>query len=514
MKLFKVLLAGVAILGGAKIAFAVTIYPGKSAVFQPSPTSRATVSSSPTPTASDTSSPSPPQTSLPVLGSGAVVDLLNTLEKPELALETDWKKTIARTLLTGQVTSVVFKTATPCAFANVAGVSKMMPVSIAQASAPGYKTGTYYDALYPLTSTNCSGSVYLQLDINSSVQLGDAIVSITHKATQAPLYSPKVNLNVEFNNWTMVRGYCGGIWCKAEDRGPQGTQVLKDHRISSYKTLPASSSPYEIYAGPYQLGLPFVAYGDYEVVSSAPTNGWVYVLDEPKYDDDATMLSRLQNWAANSPTRTRMVTTPIRRKDLKPLSPTFAKVIDYPPDIVNLIQIFAPVAEEFCVETWPRSEDFYPCREDYTGKQLWLYVSNMAHGSESGNATGSPDLVIDRPAVEAFGFYLLAVKYDLDGLLYYNSIEGWQNATKDFLCDPYQLGGNGDGLLLYPDRKAKIAYPSYRLKLLREASQWADIVILGGKKEEASALMTNPLSWQRDLAAFEAVRAQALANLP
>jgi len=445
------------------------------------------------------------------------VDLLNTLEKPELALETDWKKTIARTLLTGQVTSVVFKTATPCAFADVAGVSKMMPMSITQASAPGYKTGTYYDALYPLTSTNCLGSVYLQLDLNSSVQLGDATVSITHKVTQAPLYSPKVNLNVEFNHWTMMQGYCGGKWCnEAMDSGLQGAQVLKDHRISSYKTIPTYSSPYEIYVGPYQLGLPFVTYEDYKVVASAPTNGWVYVQDEPKYYDDATMLLWLQNWAINSPTRTRMVTTPIRRRDLDPLSPTFARIIDHSPDIVNLIQIFAPVAEEFCVETWPRSRDFYPCREDYTGKQLWLYVYNMSHGGKGGNATGSPDLVIDRTAVEAFGFYLLAVKYDLDGLLYYNSIEGWEQANKDFLTDPYHCehGGNGDGLLLYPNREAKTAYPSYRLKLLREASQWADIVLLGGKKEEASALMTNPLNWQRDLAAFEAVRAQALAALP
>jgi hypothetical protein len=361
------------------------------------------------------------------------------------------------------------------------------------------------------------------------MKLGDATLTVNRKLTTAPT-SPSTNLVVELNPWIMTQGYCGGVWCDIGGSITQALTLLNQHRISPYKSEEAFTlASWQKYVLPYQLGFIYTGAGatattangvttyrapTHAPVSGLPTQGYGYIRDEPKYYDMTALLGELRAWQVQRPNDLRMVTTPIRHRDLNPASPTFAKIIDHTPEIRDLIQIFSPVAEEFCEETWKGSGDFYPCRDAYTGKKLWLYVSNMSHGSESGPATGAPDLVIDRSAVEAFGFYLLSLKYDLDGLLYYDSIQGWQTPTRDFLTNPYQLGGNGDGLLLYPNRTAKVAYASYRLKLLREASQWADIVRMGGKRLEAQALMTSPLRWQRDLAAFEGVRAQALLNLP
>jgi hypothetical protein len=225
--------------------------------------------------------------------------------------------------------------------------------------------------------------------------------------------------------------------------------------------------------------------------------------------------TKLANWKARAPSVRRMLTTSIRYRDTRAGSSTFGKIIDLPPAVLADTQIFTPVAEALCVETWKGSGDFYPCADAYkaAGKELWGYVSNMSHGAEGGSATGAPDLVIDRSAVEPFGFFLMALKYDMTGLLYYNSIEGWQNASVDLVANPYIFGGNGDGLLLYPDKVGKKAEASIRLKLLREASQWADVIKLAGKEAQAKALMTNPLVWQRDLVAFEALHRDAISTL-
>jgi len=55
-----------------------------------------------------------------------------------------------------------------------------------------------------------------------------------------------------------------------------------------------------------------------------------------------------------------------------------------------------------------------------------------------------------------------------------------------------------------------ISFETMRLKLLREASQLADIVSLAGLQADAKALVTNTLVWQRDMAKIEALRTKAL----
>ena len=64
-----------------------------------------------------------------------------------------------------------------------------------------------------------------------------------------------------------------------------------------------------------------------------------------------------------------------------------------------------------------------------------------------------------------------------DGGLYYHAVEGYRLSPNGvyLLEDPWNFGGNGDGLLLYPGRPGEFGLtehqplPSLRLKLIRYA---------------------------------------------
>ncbi len=61
--------------------------------------------------------------------------------------------------------------------------------------------------------------------------------------------------------------------------------------------------------------------------------------------------------------------------------------------------------------------------------------------------------------------------------MYYHAVEGHALYRKgiDVLTDPWNFGGNGDGVLTYPGRpgeyglSAHTALPSFRLKLIGQA---------------------------------------------
>lgn len=478
----------------------------------------------PTVTPSSLPSPSPSPSLIP----SSKVQVLDSWDRPETSAAADWKSNTSRVILTGQLESVILRSSAPCELVTVPGIQKMLPLVITNPSAPSYQAGTYYDSLRPLTTANCADAKYLQLDVTSSAQVGDATITIVKKL-QAPA-TPSVKLDVEFNNWIMVKAYCGGVWCSAEAAGKQATQLLKDHGLSSYKAYPGAAFSWLDYQYAFNQGSStFVSAGAVSGAASAlaalPASArapYAYVKDEPSWRDDTALVTLLEDWTRVAPHVEPMVTMSLRRIDYNSTSPTYGKVVNLPPRLLELVKVFTPVAERFCVETWKGSGDWLPCRIDYAAaaKKVRLYISNMSHGADTGPATGAPDLVIDRTAVEAFGFYLLALKYDLDGLLYYNSIQGWDAIPgRDVNVDPYQFGGWGDGLLLMPDRAARLAYPTIRLKLLRAASQWADVMLLAKAKDPAwfaakmAALMRTPLDFERNVSAFRAAYLEAMAKL-
>lgn len=144
----------------------------------------------------------------------------------------------------------------------------------------------------------------------------------------------------------------------------------------------------------------------------------------------------------------------------------------------------------------------------------------------SGSATGTPDLVLDRSAVDPFGFYLMAVKYpSLKGLLYYNTVEQWKlyPDVDMWKHDLFNFGGNLDGTFFWPGRPGIEGLTTYeaigsvRMKLIREASYLNDILSMisdrAWVKTQVDSLITDPKTWKRDLKAVESIRNAAIGKL-
>lgn len=515
--------------------------PSVSALPSPSasPSPAVTSSPSPSPTSSSQPSPSPSPSASPMVGT---VEILDSWDRPEFAPASAWVTSVSRQVMAGNVDSIVFRTSGPCAFVDgIPKVWKLTPLVTTKGSAPTYPTGTFYDRMEPLSAANCAGSKYLQVDFqpprSGPYAVGSAKVDYLLKGVMPA--KPLVPIEIEFNPSAMIKGYCNGVYCgngvggvsaNLEMLTPQGTGVMNAHRMSTYKSWPGGTMSWSTYQKAASLGRPFINAG---AVGSAPAEaiawananpgqGYSYPIDEPGGSQLAATLKLLQDWKAASPGTLRMVTTALKYRDLNSASPTYGKNLPWPKEIVDLIDIFTVPAETFCQESWKGSGDVYPCRSDYTaaGKKLWLYVANGSNGAEGGQATGGPDLVIDRNAGEMFGFVMMALKFDAEGLLYYNSAEGWWKVPgQDINVNPYQLGCWGDGILLYPDRVNRLAMASMRLKALRLASYWADAVLLAKAKDPAwftsrvLPLMTDTFHFERSTEVYRTVYAEALGRL-
>lgn len=468
--------------------------PSPSPSVAPSPIPSVTPSSSPSPSPSVSATPSPS----PVPSATAqVTQVLDTFERPEWAQESQWKASATRTLLVGQVTSFVLRSKDSCAVVSTAGLHVILPVNVSKPSAPSYSAGTYYDSLVPLTAQNCQGAKYLQIDVPSTqtagsqlIAVGDAKITI-NSIGSAPT-NPTVRLHSQLDAWSYLQGLYGTDDGTHYAEVIAAMDVLKAHRIASYKGQPAATSafPPSKWMAPYSLGgLMYLGWQNYvKPIVGTYGPGWTYSSDEPT--DAAALLARLQAIASAAPQAEQMVTT--TRK--------WSSAID------ALIKIYTPVAEQFGVNGFPGPSG-------YIGKYVWLYVSCMSHGCVGGKATLSPDQVIDASAVNQFGFYLMAVKYGINDILYYSVTESW--TRNDLLTNPYNpaFDGNGDGLLVYPDKTNKKMLLSIRLKLWREASQFIDRVAAAGLLDKLKLLMTDTLNWDHNIKAYEALDQEAATKL-
>ena len=155
--------------------------------------------------------------------------------------------------------------------------------------------------------------------------------------------------------------------------------------------------------------------------------------------------------------------------------------VDYDDRLAEVVDIFAPVFNNL---TSPKR----PSKEAYGNKELWSYAScmgscgpnlksNLTAKREPGPHTSKPDFLIDRPAEMLFEFFRALEGMQADGALYYEASEGYPLSRMgiDLIRDPWNFGGNGDGLLLYPGRPGEFGLTehqplqSLRLKLIRHA---------------------------------------------
>ena len=189
------------------------------------------------------------------------------------------------------------------------------------------------------------------------------------------------------------------------------------------------------------------------------------------------------------------------------------------PDLDKLVDIFCPVMDEFAPLGKEEPETYKKIKS--TGHEFWWYVSCMSHGCDALADSGTPDMVMDRPAVYIRVIPWLSAVYGADAFLYYSVNNGYQFYPKrDPWVSLWDFSGNGDGTLFYPGRPGENGQtehgpiPSVRLKLWREASFDAEYIHWMQQQPNPPQWFTDGLhtlassvtEWSRDYNAYDDLR--------
>jgi len=365
------------------------------------------------------------------------------------------------------------------------------PIEIKISSAKEYPIGTYHDALIDLNKENCKSFEFGILELNNNFKNKYIEVNLIKKNDIFKNSLPFLTLlepyaySLGLNRGSYVNG--------DEELSHLAMQALNEFGIQPIKNWlePYNNERdynFQDYVLNYQtskyINIPMV--GDVNLINTSEHIPWFYVFDEPTEDYMPTLKRDLQKLRAQYPRVKRMVTTSYREK------------FD--------IDIYCEVAQYIT--------DKEVSLLERNNKELWMYISCMSHGcgparryqnnpmelkpSPYEYLSGEPDLSIDAASNDIYAMYLLAMKYPIKALLYYNSIEQW-SLTKygiDPNNDMYNFGGNGDGTLLYPDLKNKTFTPSLRLFLIREAQYFYEQVKLNPKRDELLKKFSSTTQWK------------------
>lgn len=407
---------------------------------------------------------------------------LDSFDKPNMANRKNWKAKFSRIVFNNSSTYIILK-GNLCLIVGEA--RRLEPININHPSAREYQEGVYYDAITDLTKDNCKTSDFAIMDISDSYKKHGLSIKLDKLNIDAPA-SPSIPMVVQLEPYAFNIGINKGRYIEDHQGALNALEILASHRIQPIKSwISANSSvsgesiSFMNFVGKFKNGPTNIPDGSnanvYAKYSSRP---WFYVVDEPNENEADLVQKSLDQLKRNHPSVRRMVTTNN----------------EYP---VNGIDIYCPVMDQLLN------------RDEYKG-ELWSYVSCMSHGCSENRAyldnpnkynpdshsrSGAPDLTIDAPSSDIFAMFLIAVKLKLGALLYYDSITQWALGVKgvDVYKDMYNFGGNGDGTLLYPDYENKLAKPSLRLKIIKEASLLADAARLSGYN--LSGVIDSPLNW-------------------
>lgn len=427
--------------------------------------------------------------------SGRGFRVLNPIER--IAYSDDWRTETRRTVIeNGHAFAILHLGEDRCAAldASVEGVSffTFYPTRIKTPSYEGGQTGTSHEALVPRNPISCDLSAYVFVEWKPresgavKFRLGDKTVTVKINLEKV-FRTPKRPLYVGASNSFLIKGHCLGYCRREAELGRKYNDILRAHHIQPMQSWaffpPVRNGRLDLDAG-RDGGLSFrdlaTAPGDPMVGFPRATHykdqvaylraleatireealigrAWVFVHDEP--ENLASLRAELVLYRTHAPSVLTMVTMSFDK--------TFASYVD----------IFAPVLNQLKRGSRP-----------YSGHGLWPYVScmgscgpNMAARPKSpripGPDTGITDFLIDRPAEHLFAYFRELDRMGSDGGLYYHAVEGYRLSPNgvNLLEDPWNFGGNGDGLLLYPGRPGEFGLtdhqplPSLRLKLIRHA---------------------------------------------
>lgn len=365
------------------------------------------------------------------------------------------------------------------------------PIQVKISSAKEYPNGTYHDALISLSLDNCENFEFGVLELSNSFKNQYIEINLTKRSdtfkNSLPFLMPlePYAYSLGLNRGNYVNGDEELSHLAMEALNEFGVQPIKNWLEPYHNEREYNFQDYVLnYQTSNYINLPMI--GDINLINTSDFTPWFYVFDEPTEDYMPTLKSDLQKIRRQYPRVKRMVTTSFRAK------------FD--------IDIYCEVAQHITDKEVSLLEK--------NNKELWMYISCMSHGcgparryqknplkrlpSPYEYLSGEPDLSIDAASNDIYAMYLLAMKYPIKALLYYNSIEQWSltkygiNPNKDM----YNFGGNGDGTLLYPDLKNKSFTPSLRLLLIREAQYFYEQVKIHPKRNNLLKKFLSTTDWK------------------
>ena len=235
---------------------------------------------------------------------------------------------------------------------------------------------------------------------------------------------------------------------------------------------------------------------------------YVYFSDEPRSNEIQLMrepLEKIHRWAGQTPI---LVTS------------------HFQPILSGLVQIWGVNLSLWDQAGYPTPESYLERRKK-SGDQFWLYTSCDAHGCTEAKDLKIPDLVMDREPAYLRSFPWMALRYEADGILYYDSVAGFSSKPQQALTpwqDSFSFHGYGEGNLFYPCNRQicgiaePLVFPSLRLKVLRDGLEEVEIVSEAMKinpqiKKKVMAEFPNPHTFPMDLGRYDELKTQALEIL-
>lgn len=235
--------------------------------------------------------------------------------------------------------------------------------------------------------------------------------------------------------------------------------------------------------------------------------GWLdrlfaYVMDEPRPEQEAELVARLQALS---------VARGIRRLVTTSLSPSLEGLVDIWVPNMNCLTI-KQFDGEFC------SDHVMP--EEYAGRLaagdlLWWYQACGSHGCHRGPFgdpwldayfSGWPRYMVDAPGAASRVMAWSAFAHGLGGELYFDmasAFNRWDLAS-GIPIDPWDdvrmHGGNGDGTLFYPGRPDRIGgsthvpVESLRLKHIRDGLEDFELLHLLANRDAKGARVARDLA--------------------
>lgn len=198
-------------------------------------------------------------------------------------------------------------------------------------------------------------------------------------------------------------------------------------------------------------------------------DAFVYFVDEPKagvFDKLAAALKLIRSWAPHL---------------------QFMSTVAYDKKLDGAFNLWVENLFLWELPKFP-SPQLYRSRQIEKNEKVWMYVGCNSHGCDGPEDIKLPDLVIDRSAAYTLALPFMALRYQANGILYYDTVYGYNSQERDSPWkDQFAFTGYGEGNLFYPCTPAlcgvegQNVIPSLRMKNLRDGMEDSEVLIAARK---------------------------------